>query len=388
MTRLPLDHERAAERRRLHIREVAEDGAEGYETVGEELKAARMRLGEDLRSVAAALRIRAEHLEAIEEGAFDKLPGRAYAIGFVRAYAEYLGLDPAVIVARFKAEAGGIPEPSPEPALFDEPEEQREQPQGMLIGLIVLFVIAIGAAAYFGKAADKMLGERMAGDAGRPAAAVSQDETQPASESAPAAAAPTTTTTPETPAPSAATPAPATESAPAAGHSLGAVESSSRITIKALRDGVWLRVEDQASGEVLFTRTLKAQDKYNVPNRPNLVLVTRDGGALELTLDGTPIGRAGGPGSVVADMALNPDILAGRLPPAPAASAPAPNAAPGAQAPNAQVQAASPTAGAPAAASVPHRTRPKPATPPAVEVAPLAAPAPADAAATPGPAPQ
>ena len=44
MTRLPLDQDRAVERRRLHIREVAEGETGQYATVGEELKAARQRL--------------------------------------------------------------------------------------------------------------------------------------------------------------------------------------------------------------------------------------------------------------------------------------------------------------------------------------------------------
>jgi hypothetical protein len=161
-----------------------------------------------------------------------------------------------------------------------------------------------------------------------------------------------------------------------------------------LRDGVWLRVEDQASGEVLITRKLKAQDHYNVPNRPNLILVTRDGGALELTLDGTPIGRAGGPGSVIDGMALNPDVLAGRLPapapgpapvptPVPPGPAAGPTAAPQASSPAAAAAApGAPIPGAPATAPVPHKAKPKPATPPAIEVAPAP---PISAPATPRP---
>ncbi len=58
VTRLPIDHDRAVERRRLHIREVSEGGGEVHGKVGEELRAARLRLGEDLRTVSSALRIR------------------------------------------------------------------------------------------------------------------------------------------------------------------------------------------------------------------------------------------------------------------------------------------------------------------------------------------
>jgi cytoskeleton protein RodZ len=357
VTRLPLDHDRAVERRRLHIREVAEGGGEQHATVGAELKAARLRLGEDLRTVAAALRIRPEHLEAMEEGAFDKLPGRAYAIGFVRAYAEYLGLDSSVIVARFKEEAGGLPEPSNQPVLFDETPDEPEQPQGMLIGLLVVFALAIGGAVYFSNSANQMLGQRAAGEAGT---ATPAPKVEVHAEAPPP---------PQTAAPEASAPAVAAPESPTieTGHTIGTADAGSRITVRALRDGVWLRVEDQASGEVLLTRKLQAGDRYLVPNRPNLVLVTRDGGSLELTLDGTPIGRAGGPGTVVDGMALNPDVLAGRLP----ASATGTEAAP----------APAPPAAAPAPLKAPAKAKPAtppdpaPATPPAPAVAPDSAPA-------------
>jgi len=347
VTRLPLDHERAVERRRLHIREVSEGGGEVHATVGEELRAARLRLGEDLRAVSSALRIRQEHLEAIEDGHFDRLPGRAYAIGFVRAYAEYLGLDAPSIVSRFKQEAGVPPEPTIQPAVFDEEtHEEERQPQGLLIGLLVLFLIGLGFAVYFSQSADKMLAKHVEA----PAAAPKSAEPEAA---LPAKPVETPAPAPETPKPQAA--APPSPEPPAGSQTFGATTGPSRVTVKALRDGVWLRIEDQTSGEVLITRKLKAGDKFQVPDRPNLVLVTRDGGSLELTLDGTPIGRAGGPGTVIDGMSLNADALSGRLPPpAPAA----PPAQPGAVQPGTATQpGASPHPGTQGAA------QPAPATP-------------------------
>ena len=67
------------------------------------LRASRIRRGEGLRDVADQLRIRFVHLEAIEDGRFDELPGNTYAIGFIRTYAEHLGLDGEEIVRRFKS---------------------------------------------------------------------------------------------------------------------------------------------------------------------------------------------------------------------------------------------------------------------------------------------
>jgi cytoskeleton protein RodZ len=48
------------------------------------------------------------YLKAIEEGRFGDLPGPTYAVGFVRAYAEHLGLDSDEVIRRFKDEVSGI----------------------------------------------------------------------------------------------------------------------------------------------------------------------------------------------------------------------------------------------------------------------------------------
>jgi cytoskeleton protein RodZ len=72
--------------------------------VGPLLRASRQRVGEELRDVAIMLRIRFPYLEAIEEGRYADLPGKTYAVGFVRAYAEHLGLDKEEVVRRYKAE--------------------------------------------------------------------------------------------------------------------------------------------------------------------------------------------------------------------------------------------------------------------------------------------
>ena len=73
-------------------------------TVGRYLKTEREARGEDLPHVADMLRIHKSYLQAIEENEIDKLPGPTYAVGFVRAYAEHLGLDGEQVIARFKEE--------------------------------------------------------------------------------------------------------------------------------------------------------------------------------------------------------------------------------------------------------------------------------------------
>jgi len=112
--------------------------------VGALLHASRLRCGEDLRDVAQILRIRYVHLEAMEASRFEDLPGPAYAIGFVRAYAKHLGLDADEVVKRFRAETANIGD-TPELS-FPVPV-----PEGGIPGGAVLFVgVVVAVLAYGG----------------------------------------------------------------------------------------------------------------------------------------------------------------------------------------------------------------------------------------------
>jgi cytoskeleton protein RodZ len=61
--------------------------------IGSSLREARMRRGLELSQVERDTRIRPRYLMALEEEQFDVLPGPAYTRGFLRTYADYLGLD-------------------------------------------------------------------------------------------------------------------------------------------------------------------------------------------------------------------------------------------------------------------------------------------------------
>lgn len=80
---------------------TAEPGPEG---IGQLLRETREKGKLSLTEVATALCIRKGYLQAIEEQRYGDLPGQAYAVGFVRGYAEHLGLDGIEIVRRFKQE--------------------------------------------------------------------------------------------------------------------------------------------------------------------------------------------------------------------------------------------------------------------------------------------
>lgn len=72
--------------------------------IGVKFKESRSKKGLSLEEVSDATKIRKEFLEAIESSDFKKLPSSAYAIGFVRNYARFLGLDEKQSIAFFKRE--------------------------------------------------------------------------------------------------------------------------------------------------------------------------------------------------------------------------------------------------------------------------------------------
>src|SRR3989344_1732239 len=72
--------------------------------IGAKFKDSRIKKGLTLEEVSSVTKIRKEFLEAIEDGEYKKLPSSAYALGFVRNYADFLGLDENRSIALFKRE--------------------------------------------------------------------------------------------------------------------------------------------------------------------------------------------------------------------------------------------------------------------------------------------
>jgi len=70
-------------------------------TFGQRLRTEREGKGLGRVDVAKATKVAVHHLAALEYGDFAELPDAVHTKGFVRAYAEYLGLDPATALAEF-----------------------------------------------------------------------------------------------------------------------------------------------------------------------------------------------------------------------------------------------------------------------------------------------
>jgi len=89
------------------------------DTVGHSLKHAREERNMSLDEASRATKIRKEFLLAIEEDRFEVLPGDVFARGFVRSYADFLGLDGKAVATRA---AEKLPDGKLPPVAGEKPE--------------------------------------------------------------------------------------------------------------------------------------------------------------------------------------------------------------------------------------------------------------------------
>jgi len=82
--------------------------------IGSSLREARLRQGMDFPEIEAGTKIRGKYLRALEDEQFELLPSQTYIKGFLRTYADYLGLDGQLYVDEFNSRFG---------AEGDEPRE-------------------------------------------------------------------------------------------------------------------------------------------------------------------------------------------------------------------------------------------------------------------------
>jgi cytoskeletal protein RodZ len=78
------------------------------ESIGETLREARHNKKASLEDVARITKIKLEILEKLEADEFDRLASPMYTKGFLKLYAEYLGLDPVGIVDAYVKSQGGF----------------------------------------------------------------------------------------------------------------------------------------------------------------------------------------------------------------------------------------------------------------------------------------
>lgn len=330
-------------------------------SVGEVLRRNRLFYEKTIHDVESVLRIRASYLEALERGEFHRLPGRVYAIGFVRSYAEYLGLDPDAMIHKFKAQAGGH-STKPEYTLPVPASESRVAGSWVLVSSAACAILVLSLWLMFSQT-DRAIVPAIPAPEGiaivppppasgsgaipssapesapRPDPSMARDGDVPAPASAPvpdekaakkaAAIEPAAGLAVAPPGdepltlprpaqdisftPADAPPAPPGESIEnkpdSAPPDVIAPEgnASHRVLIRAIQS-TWIEIRDP-DGVVLLSSILKAGDMYFVPDRKGLVLSTGNAGGFEIDVDGKTIPRLGDIGDVRRAVPIDPDIL-------------------------------------------------------------------------------
>jgi Helix-turn-helix domain/RodZ C-terminal domain len=115
--------------------------------IGSSLREARERRGLSHAQIERDTRIRTRYLRALEDESFELIPGRVYAKGFLRAYADYLGLDGQQFVDEFSSRVPEEEEPDAGVALQPIPRRGFRVPATAVAALVVIAVV-VGLVAW------------------------------------------------------------------------------------------------------------------------------------------------------------------------------------------------------------------------------------------------
>ncbi len=274
---------------------------------GKKLEEARRQLGLSYEQISARIKVRREFLEALESMNAKLLPGKAYALAYLRSYAAMLGLDAQAIVEQYQDECALSREDNRAQVRSPESRPHPERPW-----LFALGIVLIGAAFMTFRAWQ----------ADQPVAAPPEVASSGAAPAAPAAGA------------------------------------ARQVEIHAIAEG-WIEIRGP-DGTVFLSRTMRPGESYSPDASAGWTIHARDGGAFQIYVDGQPAGPLGATGMPVLGRqidSIEPITVPAQPLAAPAArTAPTASAAPATAArPSAapEPQAAAPPVAEPAAAPAP-----------------------------------
>ncbi|HEX2529336.1 MAG TPA: RodZ domain-containing protein [Geminicoccus sp.] len=338
--------------------------------VGQELRQARQRRGEDLYDVADHLRIKPSYLFALEQGDHASMPAAPYALGFLRSYADHLGLDGQKLARRIKA---GRPSAVAKPELHYPLPPTAERRPTLLTAMAALVVVGLGYGGWSYLTGSRTVGEPetvavapvlttdrvpaaqemaslpapvsspAAPTAGSPDldalvrldATHSPDAVPPLAGPAapggaavsgqPAAPLPPATGTPQalaaTDPAAAVVPGSPVEPAPAAAAvavdtgrpdpGVGAALAGEARVVLIATETSWIQVRS-ADRQFSRSRLMQAGEHFPLPDRSDLALSTGNAGGLRVMVDGSQLQPLGARGAVLRNVPLDPSVLKAR----------------------------------------------------------------------------
>jgi cytoskeletal protein RodZ len=264
----------------------------GLEHIGQKLKSARDGLGLSLSQIHERTKIPFNHLQSIDNGNDEDLPEPVYVSGFIKRYAECVGLNGQQLVEEYREDLeegnannsngnfGFTPQRMKEQQLVAPPptnyfnKNRIEQPPPNLFKLILFpaffVVLALFLTIFL---ANRQQSAEVAQDPSliplKDTAKFTGLPTPPPAESAPPAA--------QTPI---ATATPAVPPTPVAPPS-----NEARVTLTGLRR-VWIEVKSESSGETKFNGFLDTGDRRDFQDSEGLRVIAGSGGNLSVEANG------------------------------------------------------------------------------------------------------
>jgi len=218
--------------------------------IGSSLREARLRQGLDFPEIEQTIKVRGKYLRALEDEQFDLLPAQTYVKGFLRSYAEYLGLDGQLYVDEYNSRyvVGDGEEPSARPTRQRPSQRSRPRPPRVQNRVVLLTLLGIALVTALVIAAWKS-----GGSSKQPIYGLSTQQRQ---------------------------------SAPSAAPSRPRVRRAVRLVVRAVTGSSWIRVQrDPPRGALLYQNWLDIGRARKFSGRW-LRLEARDPSALVLTLNG------------------------------------------------------------------------------------------------------
>ena len=308
------------------VEAAAEEKAAAAEEikVGALLKAARLKEGKKISDISQKLCIRKVYLEAIEAADYANVPDYPYGPGFIRSYAEYLGLDGEELVEKFKAENDAYAGRN-QPIFVPEPQAEATVPGRKYLLISLLAIIAVYAGWYFyndyqNLPVDEPLVEdsvEVSGGEDFPLVVedfAQVDENLPAeTQTVPVLTVIDTTAAPET------TETPQVKVTEGSFDGLAdqeetvkpapAEKTAAEVVLKFKTD-TWIEVKNDAI--VYISKVLKSGEEYTLPRDKDLRLSTGNAGGFDIFINGVEQPAVGSSGMVKKNISVNELLSAAR----------------------------------------------------------------------------
>ena len=258
------------------------------EDIGEALRRTRVHYGKSLKDVEKVLRIRSSQIDAMERGDMTNLPGRVYAIGFVRSYAEFLDIDGDKVVNLFKAQYMDGQDKSD--LSFTVPASETKTPTLWLVVVslfcAVLFLVFWAQHARQKQIVDIVTLERVPDDIKDhvnedilSASVIDESFIQPDPLAVDIQSEPIV-------------------------ENMSSTEPQGQGIILNIIGNSWVEIKN-GEGVVIVSNILEAGDQYFVPDSPGLRMSLGNAANVEIVVDGRALKPLGKEGDVRRDIPLN-----------------------------------------------------------------------------------